>query len=353
MPPSPVPPACVVGFVGPPPGNMERELVAAGVTTLHFSPASAPDPWGAVAWPRAGEADVLVLGVRVPLTPSGGADAGPLAAAAGAVGRHLRPGQLVVVCTPVPPGTTRQVVLPALAASGRSEETFLAYLSEGTGGGRLVGGAERVSGDVAAALLGRLPRPVVRVSSADAAEACGAAAAVLRTVRSAVATELYRAWEKLGIDGREVAAAAGLADLTPHRPGEEPAALFAWGCRRVRADTRLLSAAAAVNAAVPEALAGEVTDALNRLGRAVRGSRVLLVVADDETTASTAADVRLRLTGRGAVVDVVTADHLPRPAGDGPAGGDDCALLLARPSPADLDALAGRGGLVVDAAGGK
>lgn len=85
--------------------------------------------------PRAyGEADVVIVDIHLDLERDGetgepGANFDGLAAAAGTIGEHMRPGTLVIVEVTVPPGTCRNVVAPALAAAlerrGHPPDAFL------------------------------------------------------------------------------------------------------------------------------------------------------------------------------------------------------------------------------------
>ena len=101
-----------------------------------------------------------------------------------AIGRYLRPGQLVVLESTTYPGTTRDVLRPELEAGGlrAGRDFFLAYSPEREDPGnpkfsagnipKVVGGWDPKSGALARALYGAAVPQVVGVSSCEVAEAC-------------------------------------------------------------------------------------------------------------------------------------------------------------------------------------
>lgn len=320
----------LVGLVGHLPPSLTREWPEFGAGLLHLPHGTADGQTDGGEWSRLCAPDVVFLAAKVTATRIGGVDIAPLTAAAETVGRHLRAGQLVIVTGPVPPGTTRRAVQPALAKYGPPGGVAVAYTPDLLADPRVVGGVDEAAVVAATAAFARLGRVVRPVSSTEAAEACGTAAAVVRTAHAALATELHRAWERMGVDGREVVDAAGISDLHPYHPVNETALLFAWGSRRYRASTRLLDTAIEVNGAVAEALAVRVADALNRLGRPVRRSRVVVVCATGEGAAEPAAGVVRWLIDRGAAVRVHTP---PAPLTAENLASEHGVLLLTDPPP--------------------
>lgn len=243
---------------------------------------AASSPRAAAGLARLGEPDALVVCTPVALTPARGADTSALAAAARTVAGHLRRGQLVLLAVAAPPGTTRRLLLPLLAASGLTPgRDFLLACgppSPGAGGRRVVGGFDEAGAEAAMALLARAGVPATRVSSPEAAEVCGAVTPVLAAVRAAAVNELRLACDRMGVNAWEVLAASGgpaPASLTDAYSPEPP--LLAWGARQWGSSFGLLEAATRINAAIPGYLISKVADALNGAGKAVRGSRVAIL----------------------------------------------------------------------------
>ena len=107
----------------------------------------------------------MLICVPTPLTESRDPDLSYIEATARQIAAVLRPGQLIVLESTTYPGTTRDVVLPILAAGGLKvgEDFFLAYSPEredpgnpnytASGIPKVVGGIERNSAELAAAAL--------------------------------------------------------------------------------------------------------------------------------------------------------------------------------------------------------
>src|SRR6185295_5674926 len=81
---------------------------------------------------RLAEADALLICVPTPLSESRDPDLAYVETTARQIAAVLRPGQLVVLESTTYPGTTRDVVLPILAAAGLAvgKDYFLAYSPE-------------------------------------------------------------------------------------------------------------------------------------------------------------------------------------------------------------------------------
>lgn len=81
---------------------------------------------------RLDEPDVIVICVPTPLTDSRDPDLSYIVNSTKAIAARLRPGQLVVLESTTYPGTTREVVLPLLAATGLKPgvDFFLAFSPE-------------------------------------------------------------------------------------------------------------------------------------------------------------------------------------------------------------------------------
>ncbi len=205
--------------IGGEPGLAETVSSAHAAGRLHAT----TDTAAAVA-----ESDVVVVVVRVGLDASGHADFHYLDTASNAIGRGLKPGSLVILESTVPVGATRDRFTKRLAAaSGLQQDAFkVAYSPERVSSGsvfrdlaaypKLVGGIDSASGDAAADFYRAvLDAPVTLLDSAETAEFAKLAESIYRDVNIALANELARAAEQLGVS-YDAAAHAGNSQPYSH-----------------------------------------------------------------------------------------------------------------------------------------
>jgi nucleotide sugar dehydrogenase len=179
------------------------------------------------------ECAVTVLIVPVGIDEKNQTDFRHLDAAAAAVGAGLRQGSLIILETTVPVGATRNRLGQALtAASGlKPGEFLLAYSPERVSSGRifrdlatypkLVGGLDVESAEATAAFYRHtLDAEVVILPDLETAEFTKLAESVYRDVNIALANELARAAESLGVDYATAAQAANSQPYSHlHAPG--------------------------------------------------------------------------------------------------------------------------------------
>ena len=161
----------------------------------------------------AGASEVVVVIVPALLTAERDIDASALQAASREIARSLRPGVLVSYETTVPVGGTRRLLLPVLEQSGlRAGHDFdLVFSPERVKSGgvlenlqhhpKVVGGHTTSAGRRAAEFYRRfLGAPVIDVGSLEAAELVKLAGMAYRDVNIALANELARYSEAIGLD---------------------------------------------------------------------------------------------------------------------------------------------------------
>lgn len=267
------------------------------------SAAAAPDAAGSFEattdFGRFGEADAVILCVPTPLTPQREPDLSYVLASTRAVAACLRPGQLVVLESTTYPGTTDDLLRGVLEEGGLrcGEDFFLAYSPEREDPGnekyataqipKVVGGVDPVSGDLAQALYDTALESTVRVSSARTAEASKLTENIFRAINIALVNELKVVYDRMGIDVWEVLDAAetkpfGFMRFNPgpgwggHCIPLDPFYL-AWKAREYGQVSRFIELAGEVNVAMPAFVVGKLQGALNERGKAVKGSRVLIL----------------------------------------------------------------------------
>jgi UDP-N-acetyl-D-mannosaminuronic acid dehydrogenase len=162
--------------------------------------------------------DVVLLAVGTPLTAAGDADTGQLVQAATAIAPHLRDGQLVMVKSTVPPGTTAGAVAPALRSAGAA--VHVAFSPERLAEGRavqefrsipiVVGGVDEASTQAGARFWrAALGIEVIELSGSLGAELVKLADNLWIDLNIALANELAQLADRLGgVDVLEVIKAA-------------------------------------------------------------------------------------------------------------------------------------------------
>jgi len=287
---------------------------------------------------RLAEPDALVLCVPTPLTAHREPDLSFVETTARQVASTLRPGQLVVLESTTYPGTTDGLLREALESSGLvcGHDFFLAYSPEREDPGnrrfttatipKVIGGVDERSGDLAEALYSCAFERVVRVSSADAAEASKLTENIFRAVNIALVNELKMVYDRMGIDIWEVLDAAeskpfGFMRFNPgpgwggHCIPLDPFYL-SWKAREYRMVPRFIELAGEVNVAMSSYVVGKLQQALNSRGSALHGSRILVLglaykrdVADPRE--SPAFEIISHLVELGAIVSYHDP-HLPK-----------------------------------------
>jgi UDP-N-acetyl-D-glucosamine dehydrogenase len=279
---------------------------------------------------RLSEPDVVSICVPTPLSKTKDPDVSYVLAATNSVKQTLRRGQLIVLESTTYPGTTRELMLPALESTGLKvgEDFFLAFSPERVDPGnpkwntrntpKVVGGITEACRRVALAIYGPAIERLVPVSSTEAAELVKILENTFRSVNIGLVNEMAIVCEKLGVNVWEVIDAAatkpfGFMKFTPgpgvggHCIPLDPHYL-AWKMRTLNYRTRFIELAGEINAAMPEHWVANAVDRLNEQSKAARGSRVLVLGVAykkdiDDIRESPALDVIRLLQRRGAVVE--------------------------------------------------
>ena len=292
---------------------------------------------------RLREPDAISICVPTPLSKTKDPDVSYVLAATESVKRALRRGQLVILESTTYPGTTRELMLPALEGTGLKvgQDFFLAFSPERVDPGnsqwntrntpKVIGGITPACLQVATALYAPAIERLVPVSSTEAAELVKILENTFRSVNIGLVNEMAIVCDKLGVDVWEVIDAAatkpfGFMKFTPgpglggHCIPIDPHYL-AWKMRALNYKTRFIEIAGEVNAEMPEFWVDKVVDRLNQQSKAVRGSRVLVLGVAykkdiEDIRESPALDVIRLLQQRGAEVDYHDP-HVPRFREDG------------------------------------
>jgi UDP-N-acetyl-D-glucosamine dehydrogenase len=282
-------------------------------------------------------ADAIIICVPTPLGKSKEPDISHIVAAAEDVARILRAGQLIVLESTTYPGTTEEVLLPRFAASGLTvgHQFFLAFSPERIDPGnrrygltnipKVVGGVTSSCLALASALYGQIVERIVSVSSPQAAELVKLFENIFRSVNIALVNELAIMCRRLGLSVWEIIEAAstkpfGFMSFQPgpgiggHCLPSDPYYL-SWRARMMGYEARFIAFADEINRGMPAYTVQLATDALNDLGRPLKGSRLLVLgvaykAGVGDVRDSPAVEIIDALVLRGARVDYADP-HVP------------------------------------------
>jgi len=248
---------------------------------------------------RLAEPDVIIICVPTPLDEHREPDLSFVINTTKEIAAVLRKDQLVILESTTYPGTTDEVMLPILEATGLNSgaDFFLAYSPEREDPGnpnfttskipKIVAGVDETAGELAVLLYGKVFDRVVPVSSARTAEATKLTENIFRAVNIALVNELKVIYARLGIDIWEVIEAAKTKPFgfMPFYPGPglgghcipiDPFYLT-WKAREYDCPTRFIELAGEINTDMPNYVIEVLLGALNEHEKAVKAGRILVV----------------------------------------------------------------------------
>ncbi len=248
---------------------------------------------------RLAEADAISICVPTPLSKYKDPDVSFIVAATEAIKATLRRGQVVILESTTYPGTTREIMLPALESTGLTvgEDFFLAFSPERVDPGnphfgtrntpKVVGGITPDCHRVACAMYAPAIDTLVPVSTTEAAELVKLLENTFRSVNIGLVNEMAIVCDKLGVDVWEVIEAAatkpfGFMKFTPgpglggHCIPVDPHYL-AWKMRGLNYKTRFIDLAGELNSEMPLFWVRKLMEELNQHRKAIKGAKVLVI----------------------------------------------------------------------------
>ena len=332
-----------------------------------------------------GQQDAIIICVPTPLRKTREPDMSYIVSATTEIAKRVRKGQLIVLESTTYPGTTDEVILPALEAKGLKvgRDFSLAFSPERIDPGnptyttrtipKVIGGITPQCTKLADALYGSAIHRTVPVSSSKVAEMVKLLENTFRAVNIGLVNEIALICNRLGIDVWEVIDAAKTKPFgfMPFYPGpgigghcipSDPMYL-AWKVRVHGYEARFIELATQINGSMPEYVVERVASVLNDRRKAMKGARILLLglaykkdVGDLRD--SPAFDVARLLEERGAQVayhdPFVPATELngrrrtSSPLTTATLRKTDCAVLLTNHSKVDYGLILRRAPVIVD-----
>ena len=246
------------------------------------------------------EADAISICVPTPLSKYKDPDVSFIVAATDAVKATLRRGQVIILESTTYPGTTREIMLPALESTGLKvgEDFFLAFSPERVDPGnpkygtkntpKVVGGITPDCHRVACAMYAAGDRHAgAGHRTTEAAELVKLLENTFRSVNIGLVNEMAIVCDKLGVDVWEVIEAAatkpfGFMKFLPgpglggHCIPIDPHYL-AWKMRGLNYKTRFIDLAGEINSEMPLFWVRKLMETLNDHGKAIKGAKVLVL----------------------------------------------------------------------------
>jgi UDP-N-acetyl-D-glucosamine dehydrogenase len=251
--------------------------------------------------------DVVIICVPTPLDEYREPDLSFVTGTVRSIAPHLHEGQLIILESTTYPGTTQEVVVPLLekgnpagmrvAYDAESPGIYVAFSPEREDPGndmvarrdipKVVGGCGETASALASAVYQTIFNRTVTVSSPATAEMTKLLENIYRCVNIALVNELKQLCMRMGIDLFEVIDAArtkpfGFQAFYPgpglggHCIPIDPFYL-SWKAKQFDFRTRFIELAGEVNLQMPYFVVANVIEALSQRGKALKGSRVLVL----------------------------------------------------------------------------
>jgi UDP-N-acetyl-D-glucosamine dehydrogenase len=248
------------------------------------------------------DADAVSICVPTPLRKTRDPDLSFIISVADSIAPYMHTDQVVILESTTYPGTTRELLLPKLTEGNQlqiGKNFFLAFSPERVDPGRedwttkntpkVVGGITQACTDMASKFYQGAMESVVPVATAEVAEMTKLLENTFRMVNIGLVNEIAIMCDRMGINVWDVIEAAatkpfGFMKFTPgpglggHCIPIDPLFL-SWKLRSLNYTARFIDLASEINTGMPRYVVSKVQKALNNQGKALNGSRVLVLGA--------------------------------------------------------------------------
>lgn len=244
-----------------------------------------------------GKADIVTIAVPTPVTRSKDPDISYVVSAAETIGQNMKNGAIVVLESTVYPGLTEEIMVPVLErASGKKcgKDFFVGYSPERINPGdsdhtldkitKIVSGMDEGTTDRLSEIYS-LVTNVYIAPNIRTAEAAKVIENIQRDINIALANELSIIFRKMGLDTKAVLEAASTKwNFHRYRPGlvgghcipVDPYYLV-YKAEELGYHPQVILAGRAINDSMPRQVADIAIKELNRAGKVIRDSKVLIL----------------------------------------------------------------------------
>ncbi len=276
--------------------------------------------------------DTVNIAVPTPLRKTKDPDMSYIVSATEEIAKYLHKDMLIILESTTYPGTTDELVLPMLEKSGLKvgQDFYLCFSPERVDPGnakyqtknipKVVGGTTAACTELGALFYAQALEHVVPVSSTQVAEMVKLLENTFRMINIGLVNEIAVMCDGMGINVWEVidAAATKPFGFMPFYPGPglgghcipiDPFYL-SWKSKQSGIEARFIELAGHVNGQMPHFVATKVQNALNEVGKAVKGSKIVVYGVAykrdiDDVRESPALDIIHLLQKRGAHISYV------------------------------------------------
>jgi len=245
------------------------------------------------------ESDVVIICVPTPLKRKYHPDISFIMSAVKQIKKYLRPGQLIVLESTTYPGTTEEIIMPALESSGLKcgKDFYLAFSPERIDPGnvhfpvhkipKVIGGITQEAAELTVALYKNIVIKTVAVSSAKVAETVKLLENTFRIVNIGLIDEMAMMAHKMGLDIWEIIDAAKTKPFgfMPFYPGpgvgghcipKDPLYLY-WKAKKFGFNSRFIKLASDMINFMPEYVIDRVKVAIEQAGKNFKKSKILVI----------------------------------------------------------------------------
>lgn len=286
---------------------------------------------------RTQDVDALIICVPTPLNVYREPDLSYVEKTLASILPYFKAGQLLSLESTTWPGTTEEILAPALKRQGfiPGENCALVFSPEREDPGnttystkdipKVIGGMTPSCLELGTQLYKHAINQMVPVSTPRAAEMTKLLENIHRAVNIGLVNEMKIVADKMGINIHEVieAAATKPFGFVAYKPGPglgghcipiDPFYLT-WKAREYGINTRFIELAGEINHYMPRWVVQKVTDALNEKEKAIKGSKILILGLSykkniDDTRESPAVEIMSLLEEKGAQISY-SDPHVP------------------------------------------
>ena len=244
-------------------------------------------------------ADVIIICVPTPLKRKYTPDISYIVSAVRSIGQYMKKGTLVVLESTTYPGTTQELIAPALEENGRKigRDFYLSFSPERIDPGnkkydvtkitKVVGGVTRESGELTKLLYEKIIKNVYVVSSAKAAEMTKLLENSFRIINIGWVNEAAMMCHKMDIDIWEVIDAAKTKPFgfMPFYPGlgvgghcipDDPLYLY-WKAKHHGFSSKFIKLSSDINSGMPHYAVERLEEILKKKKKQLRNAKILVM----------------------------------------------------------------------------